>query len=437
VRKLKPNTRGSIICLVGPPGVGKTSMGKSIASALNRKFFRFSLGGMRDEAEIKGHRRTYIGSMPGKIIQALRIVKTKNPVIMLDEIDKLGISYQGDPSSALLEVLDPEQNTNFRDHYIDMPFDLSNVLFITTANTVDTIPRPLLDRMEVIRLSGYILEEKMKIAVKYIIPRQLERHGITQKNLSFTANALKGIIAGYAREAGLRNFERNVEKICRKVATEVASKGAGVRVTVDAKDLEKYLGKELFLSDLTEKAERPGIAIGLAWTEMGGSTLTIECIAAPIKKQQGSINLTGQLGEVMVESAKIAYSYIRSIAKDFGVKEEFFEDNMLHLHIPTGATPKDGPSAGITMATAILSLARGKIIDNAAAMTGEISLTGKVLPIGGLKEKVIAAKRVGFIKRIIIPAANRKDLDEIPDYIRRGIKFIPVESYKEVVTHVF
>ena len=437
VRKIKPGTKGSIICLVGPPGVGKTSMGKSIAGSLNRKFFRFSLGGMRDEAEIKGHRRTYIGAMPGKIIQALKIVKTRNPVIMLDEIDKLGQSYQGDPSSALLEVLDPEQNNNFRDHYIDMPFDLSNVLFITTANTIDTIPRPLLDRMEVIRLSGYILEEKLKIAVKYIIPRQLDRHGITEKNLCFEVDALKKIVTSYAKEAGLRNFERNIEKICRKVATEVASKGTGVRVRISEKNIEEYLGKEIFVGDMTDRITVPGTAIGLAWTELGGSTLTIECIAAPIKKQQGSISLTGHMGEVMMESAKIAYSYVRSIASQYDVKESFFEDNLLHLHIPAGATPKDGPSAGITMSTAILSLARGKKIRADIAMTGEISLTGKVLPIGGLKEKVIAAKRTEFIKRIIIPKTNEKDLAEIPDYIKRGIKFFPVEMFSEVVEHAF
>ncbi|MBI4976418.1 MAG: endopeptidase La [Spirochaetes bacterium] len=437
VRKLKPGTKGSIICLVGPPGVGKTSMGKSIAGSLNRKFFRFSLGGMRDEAEIKGHRRTYIGAMPGKIMQALKIVKTKNPVIMLDEIDKLGSSYQGDPSSALLEVLDPEQNVAFRDHYIDMPFDLSNVLFITTANTIDTIPRPLLDRMEVIRLSGYILEEKMKIAEKYIIPRQLERHGLSTKNLSFDNNALSRIISGYAKEAGLRNFERNIEKVCRKVATEVATKGSGVSVRIDLKNVETYLGKEIFNDDLTSKVAAPGIVIGLAWTELGGSTLTIECIMAPSKKQQGNINLTGRMGEVMVESAKIAYSYVRSIATSYKVSEEFFEDNMLHLHIPAGATPKDGPSAGITMATAMFSLATGKKVRDDIAMTGELSLTGKVLPIGGLKEKVIAAKRTNFIRRIVIPKLNEKDLEEIPSYIKKGITFIPVEAYPEVIKAVF
>lgn len=439
VRKLNPNNRASILCFVGPPGVGKTSIGKSIAESLGRQFFRFSLGGMRDEAEIKGHRRTYIGSMPGKIIEALKIVKTKNPVLMLDEIDKLGVSYQGDPSSALLEALDPEQNVDFRDHYLDLPFNLSQVLFITTANTLDTIPRPLLDRMEVIRLSGYILEEKLQIAVKYIIPRQIKRHGLDVKKVKFTADALKGIVNGYAREAGVRNFERCIEKICRKIAAKFVESGKTVMnpVTIDKKDLEGYLKKARFTSELTERVKIPGIAVGLAWTEMGGTTLTIECVAIPSEKQSGSVSLTGQLGDVMMESAKIAFSYVRSVASKYDIPEGFFEKSFIHLHVPEGATPKDGPSAGITMATAILSLATNKPIKADVAMTGELSLTGRVLPIGGLKEKVIAAKRLGFIKNIIIPIDNKRDLDEIPEHIRKGINFYPVSVVSEVFNIVF
>ena len=439
VRQLNPNNKASILCFVGPPGVGKTSIGKSIAEALGRGFFRFSLGGMRDEAEIKGHRRTYIGAMPGKIIEALKIVKSKNPVIMLDEIDKLGVSYQGDPSSALLEALDPEQNIEFRDHYLDLPFDLSNVLFITTANTLDTIPRPLLDRMEIIRLSGYILEEKVKIATKYIIPRQLKKHGLNAKKVKITNEALKQIIQGYAREAGVRNFERSIEKICRKIATKhVVSKKKEMHNTViDKKDLEKYLKKPRFSSDLTEKIDIAGLALGLAWTSLGGVTLTIESIAIPSEKSSGSINLTGQLGNVMMESAKIAYAYVRSIASNYDINQDFFEKSVINLHVPEGATPKDGPSAGITMATAILSLARNKPIRNDVAMTGELSLTGRVLPIGGLKEKVIAAKRLGFIKHIIIPYENKIDLDEIPSHIKNGIKFYPVTLVNDVFDIVF
>lgn len=438
VRKLNPDNKGSIICLAGPPGVGKTSMGKSIARATNREFYRFSLGGMRDESEIKGHRRTYIGAMPGKILSALKIVKTKNPVIMLDEIDKLGVSFQGDPSSALLEVLDPEQNNSFRDHYLDLPFDLSNVLFITTANTLDTIPRPLLNRMEVIRLSGYIMEDKLKIAKKYIIPRQINRHGLLKKHISITQKGMKKIIDGYAREAGLRNFERNIERICRKTAAKLAELEESFEpLKIDETNVEELLGKPSHIGDLTHKVRTPGIAIGLAWTALGGSTLTIESIATPIKKQVGSMHLTGQLGDVMKESANIAYSYIRSIAPDYGVDKEFFESNGVHLHLPAGATPKDGPSAGITMATAVLSLARGKKIKTNVAMTGELSLSGEVLPIGGLKEKVIAAKRTGFIKQIICPKTNEKDLEEIPEYIKKGLTFHMVESMKEVIDIVF
>lgn len=438
VRKLNKNNKASILCFVGPPGVGKTSIGKSIAEAINRPFFRFSLGGMRDEAEIKGHRRTYIGAMPGKIIEALKIVKVKNPVLMLDEIDKLGVSYQGDPSSALLEVLDPEQNTSFRDHYLDLPFDLSNVLFITTANTLDTIPQPLLDRMEVIRLSGYILEEKVHIASKYIIPRQIKRHGLEIKNIKFTNKAIVEIISGYAREAGVRNFERCIEKICRKIAADIVEHDKkDYNITIDKSDVEKYLKKPIFTNDLTEKVIEPGTTIGLAWTSMGGATLTIECIKVSTKKEGGSISTTGQLGDVMNESVKIAYSYIRSIADNFNIDKNYFDDSVIHLHVPEGATPKDGPSAGITMATAILSLATGKTVRGDTAMTGEISLSGRVLPIGGLKEKTIAAKRLGFIKHIIIPFDNKRDLDEIPANVKKDLVFHPVKRVEEVFEFMF
>lgn len=438
VRKLNPNKKSSILCFVGPPGVGKTSIGKSIAEALERPFFRFSLGGMRDEAEIKGHRRTYIGAMPGKIIEALKIVKVKNPVLMLDEIDKLGTSYQGDPSSALLEVLDPEQNFAFRDHYLDLPFDLSNILFITTSNTLDTIPSPLLDRMEIIRLSGYIMEEKLKIASKYIIPRQIKAHGLNTKNIKFTNRAIEYIINGYAREAGVRNFERRIERICRKIASNIVEKDKkNYNISIDFKDVEKYLKKPIFTNDLTERAIKPGNSIGLAWTSMGGATLTIESIKVAKKKDDGSINMTGQLGEVMTESVQIAYSYVRSVSKDYGVSEDYFSDAVIHLHVPEGATPKDGPSAGITMATALLSLAMNKVIRNDTAMTGELSLNGKVLPIGGLKEKTIAAKRLGFIKHIIIPFENKRDLDEIPDKVKKGLTFHLVKQVEEVFDFVF
>lgn len=438
VRKLNPNKKSSILCFVGPPGVGKTSIGKSIAEALERPFFRFSLGGMRDEAEIKGHRRTYIGAMPGKIIEALKIVKVKNPVLMLDEIDKLGTSYQGDPSSALLEVLDPEQNFAFRDHYLDLPFDLSNILFITTSNTLDTIPSPLLDRMEIIRLSGYIMEEKLKIASKYIIPRQIKAHGLNTKNIKFTNRAIEYIINGYAREAGVRNFERRIERICRKVASNIVEKDKkNYNISIDFKDVEKYLKKPIFTNDLTERAIKPGNSIGLAWTSMGGATLTIESIKVAEKKDGGSINMTGQLGEVMTESVQIAYSYVRSVSKNYGVSEDYFSDAVIHLHVPEGATPKDGPSAGITMATALLSLAMNKVIRNDTAMTGELSLNGKVLPIGGLKEKTIAAKRLGFIKHIIIPFENKRDLDEIPDKVKKGLTFHLVKQVEEVFDFVF
>lgn len=433
VRKLKHDTKGSIICLVGAPGVGKTSIGKSIARALDKKFFRFSVGGMRDEAEIKGHRRTYVGAMPGKIIQGLKIIKAKDPVFMIDEIDKMGVSFQGDPSSALLEVLDPEQNVAFRDHYLDLPFDISNILFIATANTLDTIPQPLLDRMEVIRLSGYIEQEKITIAQRYLVPKSLERSGLKKSQIKYEKEALADIANGYAREAGMRNFEKALDKIHRKIAKRLVLEESKEHITITKDNLESYLGKRQFMEEDIKQASVPGTAVGLAWTNFGGDTLLIEAVSNPGKE---GFKLTGQMGNVMQESANIAYTYVRHIAPKFGLKKEFFEDNQIHLHIPEGATPKDGPSAGITMATALLSLALGKTIKKSLAMTGELSLVGRVLPIGGLKEKTIAARR-NRIKTIIIPKQNLKDLDEIPDHVKKGISFVPVERMDEVIERVF
>lgn len=434
VRKLKKDHKGSIICLVGPPGVGKTSIGHSIANALEKKFFRFSVGGMRDEAEIKGHRRTYVGSMPGKIVQGLKIVKTKDPVFLIDEIDKMGISHQGDPASALLEALDPEQNLAFRDHYLDIPFDLSQILFIVTANSLDSIPRPLLDRMEVIELSGYITEEKIQIAQKYLIPKNLKKNGLTKKDLKFSKNLLTEIILRYARESGVRHFEQQIDKICRKCAKKIVMEEATPPYIIKPQDLVSFLGQPWFMDEDSKKANRAGMSIGLAWTSMGGDTLLIEAVAIP--SQRGEFKLTGQMGDVMQESASIAYSYVKSIAEYIGISPTFFNSHLIHLHIPEGATPKDGPSAGITMATALLSLGKGKIIIPNLAMTGELSLTGSVLPIGGLKEKTIAAKRSG-ITSIIIPKQNVKDLDEIPDYVKEGIQFIPVSRMEEVIQNSF
>ncbi len=433
VRKLKEDTKGSIIILVGPPGVGKTSIGKSVARALGREFFRFSVGGMRDEAEIKGHRRTYVGAMPGKIIQGLKIVKNKAPVFMIDEIDKLGQSYQGDPSSALLEVLDPEQNVAFRDHYLDLPYDLSHILFIATANTLDTIPRPLLDRMEIIRLSGYITDEKIEIAKRYLIPKSMKKHGLKKGQIAYNKTALRSIVDGYAREAGVRTFEKAIDKINRKVARKIVAESEELPIRIGKESLEEYLKKPYFRDDEIKRVSKAGMSLGLAWTSLGGDTLIIEAINIPGK---GGLQLTGQMGDVMKESASIAFSHVKQIAGNYGVPPEFFEKNVLHLHIPEGATPKDGPSAGITMATALLSLAMGKVMKKNTAMTGELSLTGKVLPIGGLKEKTIAARR-NKVKDIIIPKQNERDLDEIPEHIRKGINFHPVETLKEVLNLVF
>jgi ATP-dependent Lon protease len=483
---------GSIICLAGPPGVGKTSVGRSIARALGKKFFRFSVGGMRDEAEIKGHRRTYIGALPGKIIQGLKIVKTRDPVFMIDEIDKMGASFQGDPASALLEVLDPEQNSSFRDHYLDLPFDISQIFFIVTANTLETIPVPLLDRMEIIQLPGYIDTEKLEIAKRYLLPRSLEKNGLRKNQVKYSRDSLLHIANGYAREAGVRNFEKNLDKIHRKLARQIvenaedigekpapkdgvspfaaetadrteaappsppengaavtgdeAADSAGIsgdagasamtaaiqgqKFVIDKKAVEKHLGKPLFPEDDIKKADRPGVSVGLAWTSMGGDTLVIEAAAVPGKE---GFTLTGKMGDVMKESAAIAMTVARKLGSErYGLSAEWFEKNHIHLHIPEGATPKDGPSAGITMATALLSLMRNRVITDRLVMTGELSLTGQVLPIGGLKEKTIAARR-NRAKHIIIPRQNVRDLDEIPDYVKKGIEFHPVERFDEVL----
>ena len=420
---------GSIICLVGPPGVGKTSIGQSIADALGRKFFRFSVGGMRDEAEIKGHRRTYIGAMAGKLIQALKRVETSNPVIMLDEIDKIGTSFRGDPASALLEVLDPAQNATFLDHYLDIPFDLSKVLFVTTANQLDTIPPPLLDRMEVIRLSGYILEEKIQIAKQYLIPRQLKEHGFKSKDVKFKDPAIRMIADKYAREAGVRNLEKQIRKIVRKVTMKSAENGQKT-FTINAKDIESYLGKPIFTTEKLYPKPIPGVVLGLAYTTYGGATLYIE--AAAVANKGGGFKQTGQLGDVMRESAQIAHSYVRSLMTKQDPPNPFFEENAIHLHVPAGATPKDGPSAGITMALALYALATGKAIKNNLAMTGELTLTGKVLPIGGVKEKTIAARRVG-IKELIFPIDNQKDFEELPDYIKKGLKVHFADYFDDVL----
>lgn len=416
VGKMKGDISGSIICLAGPPGVGKTSVGKSIAAALGRRFYRFSLGGMRDEAEIKGHRRTYIGAMPGKFIQALKTAGTSNPVIMLDEIDKIGVSFRGDPASALLEVLDPEQNVSFRDHYLDVPFDLSNVLFVVTANRTDTIPLPLLDRMEVIRLSGYIPEEKLEIARRFLIPKSIRSHGLTRSQLGFRKAALRSMIDGYAREAGVRSLENLIRKIARKAALEL-SRDSDKKIVVTSRNIEAYLGKPIHQEDeLAPHA--PGVVTGLAWTSLGGVTLQVEATAVASRRK--GFKQTGQLGEVMVESSEIAYSYVMSRVSDLSGEVEFFDRHFIHLHVPAGAIPKDGPSAGITMATALVSLIRKKSARQGLAMTGELTLTGRVLPIGGVREKVIAARRAG-LARLIFPEGNRKDYEELPDYLRKGL----------------
>ncbi len=433
VRKLNQTTKGPILCFVGPPGVGKTSLGQSVARAMGRKFHRISLGGMRDEAEIRGHRRTYIGAMPGRIVQGLKTAGTNNPVFMMDEIDKIGSDYRGDPSSALLEVLDPEQNSEFSDHYMNLPIDLSKVMFITTANMSDTIPGPLLDRMEVIRLSGYTQEEKVVIARRYLLPRQLEQNGLKARQIKMDDETLQYIVTHYTYEAGLRNLEREIGKVCRKVARKVAEGGKGP-YKVSRRNLDRYLGppKNIPESEL-EKLEQPGLVTGLAWTEIGGEILQIEVNIMPGK---GKLLLTGQLGDVMKESAQAALTYCRSRSEELAVAEEYFDKIDLHIHVPAGAIPKDGPSAGITMATALYSAITQKTVVSQLAMTGEVTLRGRVLPIGGLKEKALAALRADITK-IIIPEQNAKDLQEIPKEIRDKMEFFPVKDMDEVVKIAF
>lgn len=431
VGQFRGSLAGSIILLVGPPGVGKSSIGKSIAEALGRRFYRFSLGGMRDEAEIKGHRRTYIGAMPGKLVQALKEVKTANPVIMLDEIDKLGSSYQGDPASALLEVLDPEQNVDFLDHYLDLRVDLSKVLFICTANQLDTIPAPLLDRMEVVRLAGYITEEKLSIAKNYLWPRLLTRHAIPKSRLKISDKAIHAVIEGYAREAGVRNLEKQLANLQRKCAVRLLEQPA-LKITIRPDTVVELLGQPRFAPEKPSQAV--GVVTGLAWTSLGGATLPVEC--SRIHSLTRGFKLTGQLGDVMKESAEIAYSYAMAHLIDYGADSSFFNESMIHLHVPEGATPKDGPSAGITMTSALLSLALNKPLKRAIAMTGEITLTGQVLAVGGIREKVVAARRAR-IKELILPAANRKDFDELPDYLRKGLNVSFAEHYRDVFELLF
>jgi len=428
VLKRNPKAKAPILCFVGPPGVGKTSLGQSIARALGRKFERMSLGGLHDEAELRGHRRTYIGAMPGRLIQAVRRAGANNPVLMLDEVDKLGRDFRGDPASALLEVLDPEQNNTFRDNYLDLPFDLSKVLFITTANTLDTIPQPLLDRMEVLRLSGYTEEEKIEIAQKYLIPRQLEETGLTPEQCTITPEALSKIITGYTREAGLRKLERSIGRIARKVTLKFAE-GHTDPVTITANDVEELLGPEPYSLEQARKVLPPGVATGLAWTPTGGDVLYIEGTLLPSGK---GLTLTGQLGEVMQESARAAQSYIWSHAADFGIDPGIFKETGVHIHVPAGAVPKDGPSAGITAAVALASLYTGTSARSDTAMTGEITLTGMVLPIGGVKEKVLAARRAG-IKRVILPKGNQKDLKDLPESVLKEMEFRFVERIEDVL----
>ncbi len=428
VLQLTKSLKGPILCFVGPPGVGKTSIAKSIARALGRKFVRMSLGGVKDEAEIRGHRRTYVGAMPGRIIYGLKSAGSANPVFLLDEIDKLSNDIHGDPASALLEVLDPEQNATFRDRYLEVPFDLSKVMFITTANSLETIPHALLDRMEVIEINGYTEEEKVEIAKRYLTPKQITANGLTEENISLTESAIKEIIQGYTMEAGVRNLEREIGTVCRKVAIKVAENKVKTKQIVTPKKISEYLGVRKRRSDRINESDEVGTATGLAWTSIGGTTLDIE---VGLMHGKGEILLTGKLGDVMKESARAGISYIRSHADKYGINAEIFDKTDIHIHVPEGATPKDGPSAGITMATAILSAFTSKAVRRDVAMTGEITLRGKVLPIGGLKEKSLAAHRIG-IKNIIIPKDNEKDLEEIPKEIRAKINFMPVKSVDEV-----
>jgi len=428
VRKLKPDSKGPILCFAGPPGTGKTSLGRSIANALGRKFIRISLGGVRDEAEIRGHRRTYVGALPGRIIQGIRRAGSNNPVFMLDEIDKVGSDFRGDPSAALLEVLDPEQNFSFSDHYLDVAFDLSKVMFITTANMLDTVPPALRDRMEVLELLGYTEDEKVKIATRYLIPRQRNAHGLKAPQIRFNKTALNHIISGYTREAGLRNMEREIAAICRGVATKIAEKEVK-KVRINIKSVRQYLGPLRFTRQISERTLTPGVVMGLAWTPTGGALLFIEATAMKGKK---GLTLTGQLGDVMKESATAALSFIRANADTLGIDENFFDTHDIHIHVPAGATPKDGPSAGVTMMTALVSLLTAKTVAQDLAMTGEITLRGHVLPVGGVKEKMLAAHRAG-IKTVIIPKWNEKDLEDIPEKVKSEINFHFVDYMTDVL----
>lgn len=427
---LSKAVKGPIICLVGPPGVGKTSIARSIARATGREFVRMSLGGVRDEAEIRGHRRTYIGAIPGRVISAIKDAGANNPVFLFDEVDKIGSDFKGDPASALLEVLDPEQNKEFTDHFLEVPFDLSKVMFITTANSTDTIPRPLLDRMEVIEVSGYTEEEKVKIAQRYLVPKQMKAHGLKKKNFTMGERALRDLINFYTRESGVRNLEREIGSLCRKVARNIVSKkGEVYRIT--SASLEKYLGKHRYRYDIVEKSGEIGVTTGMAWTQVGGDTLFIETALVP---GTGAIQLTGQLGDVMQESAKTAITYIRSIAEEYNIEKDFYKNYDLHVHVPEGAVPKDGPSAGVTIFTSVMSALTGRPVKKDVAMTGEITLRGKVLPVGGIKEKVLAAHRAG-IKTILLPQDNKADIDDIPQSVRKQLKFVLLEKAVETLQY--